>query len=68
MDVPVTEEMVARQTPETQSIIRSLFEIIQRQKATIDEIIGKRLLSYLQNVFEHWHNYRAGKISRIALK
>lgn len=30
--------------------------------------IGRRLLYYQQKVFEHWHDYREGKISRIALK
>ena len=32
------------------------------------ETIGRRLLHYQQQVFEHWHDYRAGKISRLALK
>jgi transposase len=38
MDVPITEEMIARQPPEAQAIIRSLLEIIQRQQATIDAL------------------------------
>ena len=41
MDVPLTDEMIARQTPEAQSIIRSLLEIIQRQQATIDALIAR---------------------------
>lgn len=35
MDLLLTEEMIERQTPEGQSIIRSLQETILRQQATI---------------------------------
>jgi hypothetical protein len=38
MDVPITKEMIARQSPEAQAIIRSLLEIIKRQQATIDAL------------------------------
>lgn len=38
MDVLVTEEIIARQTPEAQAIIRSLLAVIQRQQATIDAL------------------------------
>jgi transposase len=41
MDVPVTEEMIARQPPEAQAIIRSLLEIIKRQQATIDALTAR---------------------------
>lgn len=41
MDVPVTEEMIARQTPEAQAIIRSLLNIIKQQQDTIKALTAR---------------------------
>ena len=38
MDVLVTEEVIARQSPDAQSTIRPLLAVIQRQQATIDAL------------------------------
>jgi transposase len=41
MDVLVTEETIARQTPEAQGIIRSLLEVIERQQITINSLLAR---------------------------
>jgi transposase len=41
MAIPVTEEMIARQTPEAQGMIRSLLEIIRRQQVTINSLLAR---------------------------
>jgi transposase len=38
MDVPLTEEMIAQQSPEAQAIIRSLLEIIVQQQEKIESL------------------------------
>jgi hypothetical protein len=41
MDVPVTEEMIARPPPEPQAIIRSSVDFIKREQATIDALTAR---------------------------
>jgi hypothetical protein len=37
-DVLVTEEIIARQTPEAQAISRTLLAVVEQQQATIDAL------------------------------
>ena len=41
MDESLTDEVIARQTPEAQAIIRSLLAVIQRQQATINALTAR---------------------------
>ena len=38
MNILVTEEIIARQAPEAQAIIRTLLAVIEQQQATIDAL------------------------------
>ena len=41
MDESLTDEVIARQTPAAQAIIRSLLAVIQRQQATINALTAR---------------------------
>ena len=41
LDESLTDEVIARQTPEAQAIIRSWLAVIQRQQATISALTAR---------------------------
>jgi len=41
LEESLTDEVIARQTPEAQAIIRSLLAVIRRQQATIDALTAR---------------------------